>query len=256
MGMAQALVEWAALMDETSAGGQRVLRAPAAAELLGMDPKALRRQLRAGLIPGYQIGATWFVYMDVIGVTQKQGASHQANMVAAEIGADRAQGTSLPDAPIVDALGTSPAPTGYEALAVWTPWIPFDEAVRSIPRLPGVYIAREESGAVVYVGMAAERSGNGMRGRLAMYATGRAGSSGLGEGALDRALADAEWMKARLLEAESGHALSSKELAKAAIQRAGLEVRWAVTPSGPDASALETRVIQSLAESKLWNKRR
>ena len=255
MGMAQALVERIALMHETGAGGHRVLRAPAAADLLGMDPKALRRQLRAGSIPGYQIGATWFVYADAIGNDQKQGTSRPAN-IAAEIGADRAQGASLPETPLVEVAVTSPSHTGYEAFADWTPWAPFDEAARLIPRLPGVYVAREASGAIVYVGMAAERSGNGMRGRLAMYATGRAGSSGLGEGALDRALADPEWMKDRLLEAESGRAFSSKELAKAAIQRAGLEVRWAAAPSGPHASALEIKVIESLAESELWNKHR
>lgn len=243
-------------MFEIGVGGRKVLRAPAAADLMGVDPKSLRRQLRAGFIPGYQIGTTWFVYADVLGAGQKQGTSPQATVIGADIGAAGRQNDVLPESPKAEVTESQTSPTGYESFADWMPWMPFEEACHSVPRQPGVYIARETAGDIVYVGMAAERSGNGMRGRLAMYATGRAGSSGLGEGALDRALADPEWMKERLSEAESGRALRSKGLAKAAIQRAGLEIRWTVTSSGFAAGALEIRVIQSLTDFKLWNKRR
>ena len=73
----------------------------------------------------------------------------------------------------------------------WAPWLLFEEAVRVAPREPGVYVARERpTGQIVYIGMAGERRGQGIRGRLRIYLTGKAAVSGLGEAALDRALAD------------------------------------------------------------------
>jgi hypothetical protein len=61
---------------------------------------------------------------------------------------------------------------------------------------PGVYMAREPGGSIVYVGRAAERAGGGkpkgLRGRLSVYVSGKGLASGLGEAVLDRALADAD----------------------------------------------------------------
>jgi hypothetical protein len=44
--------------------------------------------------------------------------------------------------------------------------------------------------------MAAERRGQGIRGRLTVYRRGRAAVSGLGEAAMDRALRDPDWLRA------------------------------------------------------------
>ncbi len=68
-------------------------------------------------------------------------------------------------------------------LAQWSPWLPFADACRCAPRVPGVYLAREgKHGPLVYVGMADERRGKGLHDRLTIYARGKALASGLGEG--------------------------------------------------------------------------
>lgn len=79
----------------------------------------------------------------------------------------------------------------------WSDWHPLDVAAPEATTDPGVYIARSGS-EVVYVGMAGERRGLGVRGRLQIYARGRGAVSGLGEAALDRALADPAWLSDRL----------------------------------------------------------
>jgi len=49
------------------------------------------------------------------------------------------------------------------SLADWSPWLPFDDVAVSALRLPGVYLARQgQDGALVYVGMAGERPGQGI----------------------------------------------------------------------------------------------
>ena len=78
-------------------------------------------------------------------------------------------------------------PALIEHLAAWSPWVPFAEALHAAPRLPGVYLAREGSaGPLVYVGMAGERRGEGIRGRLAIYTSGKGATTGLGEAAFER----------------------------------------------------------------------
>lgn len=70
-------------------------------------------------------------------------------------------------------------------LANWSAWAPFVESVADAPTVAGVYMARERhSGQVVYVGMAGERGGRGLRGRLRVYLSGKAPVSGLGEAAI------------------------------------------------------------------------
>ena len=81
-----------------------------------------------------------------------------------------------------------------DALADWSLWLPFVEAPAAASRLPGVYIAKD-SAQLVYVGMAAERRGQGIRGRLTVYHRGRAAVSGLGEAAMGRALGDPIWLR-------------------------------------------------------------
>ena len=76
-------------------------------------------------------------------------------------------------------------PHATDDLADWSSWAPLIESVADAPTAPGVYMARERhSGQVVYVGMAGERSGRGLRGRLRVYLSGKAAVSGLGEAAI------------------------------------------------------------------------
>lgn len=64
--------------------------------------------------------------------------------------------------------------------------------------------SRRPGGDIIYVGMAGERRGQGVRGRLAIYGTGKGLASGLGEAVLDRALADPDWLQQRLDEVHAG----------------------------------------------------
>lgn len=142
-----------------------------------------------------------------------------------------------------------------DALAEWSPWLPFAAAVGAAPRQPGVYMARDDD-AVVYVGMAAERRGQGIRGRLTVYWRGRAAVSGLGEAAMDRALADPAWLRSRSEEVAAGASWRTRDWAKAALQRAELQLRWAVTPTGHEARLLEDAVLRALDDVALWNRAR
>jgi len=146
-----------------------------------------------------------------------------------------------------------------EKLADWSPWVPFEDALAAASLLPGVYMAREGSdGPVVYVGMAGERPGGGrpkgLRGRLGVYVTGKGLVSGLGEAVMDRALADAGWLRQRLAEVEAGSPMRAKEWGRSAFARAGLQLRWAVTADRATAVALERRIQAVLARSGLWNR--
>ena len=81
--------------------------------------------------------------------------------------------------------------------------MPFLKGCDTAPRTPGVYMANDAAD-VVYDGMAAERRGQGIRGRLTVYRRGRAAVSGLDEAAMDRALADPRWLQQRLQQVEAG----------------------------------------------------
>lgn len=150
--------------------------------------------------------------------------------------------------------------THLEDLGEWSDWVPFAEALAIAPRLPGVYVAREGHGPVVYVGMAGERSGggkpDGIRGRLAVYTRGKGLASGLGEAVFDRALADPTWLSDRLAEVQKGEPLRAKEWGRLAFVRADLQVAWAVVDDKPAAAALERACLDALADSMLWNRRR
>ena len=141
----------------------------------------------------------------------------------------------------------------------WSEWVPFDEALDRAPRKPGVYRTREQAtGQIVYIGMAGERRGSnntpqGIRGRLAVYITGKALASGLGEAVLDRALADPEWLRGELAQLQTSGASRAKQWGINALARANLEVRWTVTADASSARALERRMVAG-ATNPLWNK--
>jgi hypothetical protein len=148
-------------------------------------------------------------------------------------------------------------------LADWSDWSPFETARRVAPREPGVYLLRQptdspQPGVIVYVGMAGERAGGGrpqgLYGRLAVYWTGKGAVSGFGEAALDRALADAEWVEAQLRRLRAGGPSRAKEWARDAVLRLGLEVSWAVVADRGDAQYLEDQVVSLLRVHGLWNR--
>jgi hypothetical protein len=144
-----------------------------------------------------------------------------------------------------------------ETLAAWSAWVPFGEALASAPMDPGVYMAREgEDGPIIYVGMAGERRGKGISGRLRVYASGKALTSGLGEAVADRAFADAGWLHERLAEVEGGNPRRAIEWGRLAFERANLYVRWSTTVDRHSAKALEDACGGVLEAGGLWNRRR
>lgn len=147
-----------------------------------------------------------------------------------------------------------------DAEPVWSDWVPFAAALEHAPREPGVCMAREGAdGPVVYIGMAGERRGSrnrpqGLRGRLAIYTSGKGLASGLGEAVFDRALADPEWLRARLAEVEAGQPRRAKAWGAEAFARADLHIRWTVTADKEAARALETRLVADGDPNTLWNR--
>jgi hypothetical protein len=104
--------------------------------------------------------------------------------------------------------------------------------------------------------MAGERRGQGIRGRLTVYSRGRGAVSGLGEAAMDRALADADWLDQRVADVRAGRAERTRSWASAAIARADLHMSWATTPDRAGALTLERAVLDALHETELWNRLR
>lgn len=159
---------------------------------------------------------------------------------------------------------TTSHPSEIAALADWSEWVPFTTAnVTTVPRLPGVYLFRRSAtgsstGAedIVYVGRAAERRGKGVQERLRIYVTGRAPHSGLGNLALERALADVEWLRPRLGRVEAGDRMPVQDWARDAVAWASLEFSYATVPDGPASAALESATIAALHGHDLWNRRR
>ena len=70
------------------------------------------------------------------------------------------------------------SPVSVVALADRAAWTRFDPLPAAAPRLPGVYLAATAT-ELVYVGMAGDRRGAGLRGRMSAYCTGKAAVSGL-----------------------------------------------------------------------------
>jgi hypothetical protein len=144
-----------------------------------------------------------------------------------------------------------------DRLASWSPWLPFADAVAHAPRLPGVYLARQGSdGGLVYVGMAGERRGRGIQGRLTVYRRGKGAVSGLGEAVLDRALADPGFVRQRLDELLGGSTKRASIWAQDALTWADLHIRWTVTKDRAAAAALERVLLDALRTMPLWNRAR
>lgn len=147
---------------------------------------------------------------------------------------------------------------GIVSEIVWSDWVPFAEALATAPRQPGVYMAREGvDGQVVYIGMAGERAGSGrpqgLRGRLAIYTSGKALASGLGEAVFDRALADSDWVRARLHELDTSGPRRAKQWGVEAFVRADLHIRWTTATDRATAAALEDELVRKGGAS-LWNR--
>jgi hypothetical protein len=128
-------------------------------------------------------------------------------------------------------------------------------AVKTAARSPGVYMARAGE-LIVYVGMAGERRGQGVRGRLSVYARGRGAVSGLGEAVLDRALADPDWVADQLRQLREHGPTRAQGWAAAAFDREPLHVAWTTTDSAESALDLERQVLIELADTDLWNRAR
>jgi hypothetical protein len=137
----------------------------------------------------------------------------------------------------------------------WSGWTTLSDAVRTATISPGVYLARV-GGQVVYVGMAGERRGQGVRGRLTVYARGRGAVSGLGEAVLDRALADPDWLTAKFNDLRANGPTRAKEWAAAAFEREPLDVAWSSTESAKAAEELEQQILVEFADATLWNRAR
>lgn len=154
------------------------------------------------------------------------------------------------------AVSGSVLPEQVARLAAWSGWLPFTpESVRTAPMTPGVYLFRQASG-LVYVGRAGERSGKGLRGRLTIYVSGRAPHSGLGNLALERALQDPMWLRARLNDVEAGALLTVQEWSALAVRRAELDVCWASVAGAQESAGLERAVLDALRAEPLWNRLR
>lgn len=146
-----------------------------------------------------------------------------------------------------------------EDLAEWSPWSPLETAAREAPREPGVYLLREPLlGTVRHAGMAGERAGGGrpqgLAGRLSAYRTGHGTLSSFSEVALDHALADADWVAARLADLREHGPARTREWARDAVARLRLEVSWAVCHERADARFLEGQVLDRLVCVELWGR--
>jgi hypothetical protein len=208
------------------------------ADELDLDPKRLRRWLRSRW-QGPGPGGQWDV------------TEEQARLARAHFGEPN-KVVALSGAP----KDAAPDSADVEALADWSPWVPIAEVGDYAPRSPGVYTARDEAAVTVYVGMAGERRGEGLRGRLLLYLTGKAAVSGLGEAVFDRALADADWVRERLEHINRGEPERAKTWARLAVHRAALQVRWAETADRAAAVQLERDVLTALKAEALWNRLR
>ena len=212
------------------------------AEELAVDPKRVRRWLRE----------TW---------PRGTGTAGRRDVTPEQAGLARVR-----FAPDERDVPPSPSPSGTAAPQVhddddyqvgWSSWRPLLEAADDAPRTPGVYVARQgPDGPVVYVGMAGERRGKGVRGRLRVYTSGKGMVSGLGEAALDRALSDPAFLRDRLALLETYGPERSMSWGRAALERADLWVRWAATDDRASAVALELAVIRGLRDQDLWNRNR
>jgi hypothetical protein len=113
----------------------------------------------------------------------------------------------------------------------------------SRPASPGsMSPANDRQDKLFYIGMAGERRGQGIQGRMRIYMTGKAGVSGLGEAVLDRALADLAWLDRMTRRTRTEGPLRAKQWAQAALTRADLELTLTITPDRASARITEQRL--------------
>lgn len=218
------------------------------AEELAVDPRRVRRWLRDTWPRGMGTAGRWDITTEQVEAARARFADSGDAVAAAVAG---------PDAPHGGTETAGPAGAGtLDEQVEWSPWRPLLEAAPDAPREPGVYMARQgPDGPVVYVGMAGERRGQGVRGRLRIYTSGKGLVSGLGEAAFDRAVADPNFVRERLRTMEDSGPERGKLWGRAALLRADLWVRWATASDPAAAAALELRTIRSLHGVPLWNRR-
>ncbi|PWC03479.1 hypothetical protein DCE94_10565 [Agromyces badenianii] len=104
--------------------------------------------------------------------------------------------------------------------------------------------------------MAGERRGSGLRGRLSMYRRGKAATSGFGEAALDRALADEAFVVGQLDRLRTEGAQRTSAWARDAIAWFAPDIRWAVTADSTTALLLEAEIEKVLRPNGIWNRPR
>lgn len=78
----------------------------------------------------------------------------------------------------------------------------------------------------------------------------------MGNLALERAFQDADWLRARLADVETGAKLTVQQWSVLAVQRAALDVCWSPTKDAGQAVALERAVLDALRDEQLWNRLR
>lgn len=138
--------------------------------------------------------------------------------------------------------------------AAWSEWVTFSEGSLLAPKDPGVYMMRLRAGGIVYVGMAGERRGQGIHGRLSIYRRGKGAVSGFGEAALDRALADPAFIEKHLEAVRAGSPVRASVWARDAIEWLDVEVRWVTSEDMVTALSLETAIVEKLSPHGLWNR--
>jgi hypothetical protein len=146
-----------------------------------------------------------------------------------------------------------------EASANWSGWAPFAAVGGNAPTTPGVYLFRTSpKHRVIYVGVAGPRDGNGtkdptgLRGRFAIYRGGRV--TGFGQAIFDTALADREFLMARLAELDAGTPRRGVDWVRAAYEHYRPEVRWVSVEDKQQAIALENRIVHLLKPYDLLNR--
>jgi hypothetical protein len=144
---------------------------------------------------------------------------------------------------------------GLTDLAEWSAWAPLAEALPEAPRSPGVLLLLEHGPRIVrHVGHAGERAGGGspqgLYGALRALVTGHASLTGFAEAALDRALADPDWVRDRLAEPPQ----RTRRWAAAAVRRLELDVAWSTCADADEARWLAGRVTELLRPHGLWTR--
>jgi excisionase family DNA binding protein len=65
-------------LDALFEGRGRTLTVPEVAEILGMTKPGVYKWLKDGVIPGYKVGATWFILRDELKATLQAGSNARA----------------------------------------------------------------------------------------------------------------------------------------------------------------------------------